>query len=106
MTHRHEMRVVREEILGPVGVITTFTDMDDAIAKANDTDYGHAAAVWTTNLTTAHRMAAGTQGTVWVDTWAEQSTGALPFGGYKPSGLGREGGPDADNQSKAVLVAL
>ncbi|WP_336029045.1 aldehyde dehydrogenase family protein [Geodermatophilus sp. FMUSA9-8] len=105
-----DMRVVREEIFGPVGVVATFTDIDDAIAKANDTDYGLAASVWTTNLTTAHRMAAGIQaGTVWINTWAEMSTGALPFGGYKQSGLGREGGLevlDAYTQSKAVLIAL
>jgi acyl-CoA reductase-like NAD-dependent aldehyde dehydrogenase len=105
-----QMRVVREEIFGPVGVITTFTDIDDAIAKANDTDYGLAASVWTTNLTTAHRMAAAIEaGTVWINTWAEMSTGALPFGGYKQSGIGREGGLevlDAYTQSKAVLIAL
>lgn len=105
-----DMRVVREEIFGPVGVIATFTDMDDAIAKANDTDYGLAASVWTTNLAAAHRMAAGIQaGTVWVNTWAEMSTGALPFGGYKQSGTGREGGLevlDAYTQSKTVLIAL
>jgi len=104
------MRVVREEIFGPVGVLTTFTDIGDAIAKANDTEYGLAASVWTTNLTTAHRMAAEIQaGTVWVNTWAEMSTGALPFGGYKQSGIGREGGLDvldAYTQSKTVLIAL
>lgn len=103
------MRVVREEIFGPVGVLATFTDIDDAIAQASDTEYGLAASVWTTNLTTAHRMAAGIQaGTVWVNTWAEMSTGALPFGGYKQSGIGREGGLevlDAYTQSKTVLIA-
>lgn len=107
---RPDMRVVREEIFGPVGVITTFTDIDDAIARANDTDYGLAASVWTTSLTTAHRMAAAIEaGTVWVNTWAEMSTGNLPFGGYKQSGLGREGGMeglDAYTQVKTVRIAL
>jgi len=105
-----DMRVVREEIFGPVGVLTTFTDIEDAIAKANDTDYGLAASVWTTNLTTAHHMANKIQaGTVWVNTWAEQGNPALPFGGYKQSGLGREGGLqvlDAYTQAKAVLMAI
>ncbi|MFJ8601544.1 aldehyde dehydrogenase family protein [Streptomyces shenzhenensis] len=107
---RPDMRVVREEIFGPVGVLTTFTGIDDAIAQANDTDYGLAASVWTTNLTTAHRMAAAVEaGTVWVNTWAEMSTGSLPFGGYKQSGLGREGGLeglDAYTQVKTVRIAL
>ena len=93
-----------------MGVITSFTDVDDAIAKANDTEYGLAASVFTSNLTTAHRMAAEIQaGTVWINTWAEMSTGALPFGGYKQSGVGSEGGLeviDAYTQTKAVLVAL
>jgi len=105
-----DMRIVREEIFGPVGVITTFSDVDDAVAKANDTDYGLAASVWTTNLSTAHRMAAGVQaGTVWINTWGEMSTGGLPFGGYKQSGIGREGGLevlDAYTESKAVIIAL
>lgn len=105
-----DMRVVREEIFGPVGVITTFCNIDDAIEQANDTEYGLAASVWTTNLHTAHRMAAEIQaGTVWVNTWAEMSTGPLPFGGYKQSGIGREGGLevlDAYTQSKTVLIAL
>ncbi|MBP2477748.1 acyl-CoA reductase-like NAD-dependent aldehyde dehydrogenase [Crossiella equi] len=104
------MRVVREEIFGPVGALMTFTDVDDAIAKANDTEYGLAASIWTTNLAAAHRTAAALQaGTVWVNTWGEMSIGNLPFGGYKQSGLGREGGLevlDAYTQSKSVVVAL
>lgn len=105
-----DMRVVREEIFGPVGVVTSFTDIDDAIAQANDTEYGLAASVWTTDLSTAHRMAAAVQaGTVWVNTWGEQGNMALPFGGYKQSGVGREGGLevlDSYSQSKSVLIAL
>ncbi|MFB8776519.1 aldehyde dehydrogenase family protein [Streptomyces broussonetiae] len=107
---RPGMRVVREEIFGPVGVLSTFTDLDDAIAQANDTDYGLAASVWTTNLTTAHRMAAAIEaGTVWVNSWGQMSTGNLPFGGYKQSGLGYEGGLeglDAYTQAKAVRITL
>lgn len=107
---RPDMSVVREEVFGPVGVIATFADVDDAIAKSNDTDYGLAASIWTTDLGTAHRMAADIQaGTVWVNTWGEQANMALPFGGYKQSGLGREGGLevlDAYTQTKSVLVAL
>ena len=105
-----DLRVVREQIFGPVGVLTTSTDMDEAIPQADDTEYGLAASVWTTNLTTAHLMAAGIQaGTVWIDTWAEQGNNALPFGGYEQSGIGREGGLevfDAHTQSKTVLIAL
>ena len=104
------MRIVREEVFGPVGVITTFSDVDDAIVKANDTEYGLAAAAWTSDLATAHRAASGIQaGTVWVNTWGEMSTGVLPFGGYKQSGIGREGGLEvleSYTQSKAVLIAL
>ncbi|CAL9338345.1 NAD_NADP-dependent betaine aldehyde dehydrogenase [Streptomyces sp. enrichment culture] len=107
---RPDMRVVREEIFGPIGVLTTFTDIDDAIAQANDTDYGLAASVWTTNLTTAHRMAAAIEaGTVWVNSWGEMSTGNLPFGGYKQSGLGYEGGLeglDAYTRAKTVRITL
>ncbi|SFI62286.1 aldehyde dehydrogenase family protein [Amycolatopsis sacchari] len=105
-----DMRVVREEIFGPVATISTFTDVDDAVAQANDTDYGLAASVWTTSLSTAHQVAARLEaGTVWINTWGEMSTGNLPFGGYKQSGIGREGGLevlDAYTQTKTVLVAL
>ncbi|MFJ1758361.1 aldehyde dehydrogenase family protein [Kitasatospora sp. NPDC088134] len=109
---RPDMRVVREEIFGPVGAITTFTDTDtdDAVARANDTDYGLAASVWTTDLATAHRTAAAIEaGTVWINTWAEMSTGSLPFGGYKQSGPDHERGPeglDAYTQAKTVRIAL
>ncbi len=105
-----DMRVVREEIFGPVGALTSFTDLDDAVAKANNTQYGLAASVWTKDLATAHRLAAAIDaGTVWVNTYAEMTTGSLPFGGFKQSGIGREGGLevlDAYTQSKAVLIAM
>jgi acyl-CoA reductase-like NAD-dependent aldehyde dehydrogenase len=105
-----DMRVVREEIFGPVGVLTGFTDLDDAIAQANRTEYGLAASVWTKDLATAHRLADGIDaGTVWVNTHHEMTTGAMPFAGFKQSGIGGEGGPealDAYTRHKAVLVAL
>src|SRR5690606_224515 len=105
-----DMRVVREEIFGPVGVLTGFTALDDAIAQANRTEYGLAASVWTKDLATAHRLADGIDaGTVWVNTHHEMTTGAMPFAGFKQSGIGGEGGPealDAYTRHKAVLVAL
>lgn len=105
-----DMRVVREEIFGPVGALMSFTDAADAIAKANQTEYGLAASVWTKDLNTAHRVADGIDaGTVWVNTHHEMTTGAMPFAGFKQSGIGGEGGPevlDAFTQHKAVVVAL
>ncbi|PSL06089.1 aldehyde dehydrogenase (acceptor) [Haloactinopolyspora alba] len=105
-----DMRVVREEIFGPVGALMSFTDTADAITKANQTEYGLAASVWTSDLTTAHRVADGVDaGTVWVNTHHEMTTGPMPFSGFKQSGVGGEGGPevmDAFTKHKAVLLAL
>ncbi len=86
----NSMRVGREEIFGPVAAIGRFSDYDDAIAKANDTPYGLAATVWTSNLTTAHRAAADIRaGGVWINT-SEFLFNESPFGGMKASGFGRE----------------
>jgi acyl-CoA reductase-like NAD-dependent aldehyde dehydrogenase len=85
-----EMTISREEIFGPVLATIDFADLDEAIAKANDTPYGLAAGVWTRDIKKAHYVARKLQaGTVWVNTYNVYDT-AAPFGGYKQSGFGRE----------------
>ncbi len=84
--------VVREEIFGPCCHIRPFDTEEEAIALANDTEYGLAAAVWTENLTRAHRVAAQMEvGLCWVNSWFLRDL-RTPFGGSKQSGIGREGG--------------
>jgi acyl-CoA reductase-like NAD-dependent aldehyde dehydrogenase len=84
------MRISREEIFGPVLAAIDFADLDEAIAKANDTQYGLAAGIWTRDIKKAHYVARKLQaGTVWVNTYNVYDT-AAPFGGYKQSGFGRE----------------
>jgi aldehyde dehydrogenase (NAD+) len=85
-----EMTIAREEIFGPVLAAIEFADVDEAIARANDSSYGLAAAVWTKDIKKAHYVARRLQaGTVWVNTYNIYDT-AAPFGGYKQSGFGRE----------------
>ena len=85
-----EMTIAREEIFGPVLAAIEFADVDEAIARANDSPYGLAAAVWTRDIKKAHYVARRLQaGTVWVNTYNVYDT-AVPFGGYKASGFGRE----------------
>jgi acyl-CoA reductase-like NAD-dependent aldehyde dehydrogenase len=104
-----EMRVSREEIFGPVLATIRFRDAEDAIAKGNATVYGLAAAVWTRDVSKAHRIARAIKaGTVWVNTYNLYDP-ALPFGGFKESGFGRDQGRDAlekYTQTKSVWVNL
>ncbi len=87
-----DARCNREEVFGPVCHIAPFDDEAEAVARANDTDYGLAAAVWTQNLARAHRVGAALQvGMCWVNTWYLRDL-RTPFGGWKASGIGREGG--------------
>src|SRR5260221_247933 len=85
-----EMTIAREEIFGPVLATIEFADVDEAIARANDSNYGLSAAVWTKDIKKAHYVARKLQaGTVWINTYNVYDT-AAPFGGYKQSGFGRE----------------
>lgn len=85
-----DMKVTKEEIFGPVVVVTTFKTEEEALELANDTSYGLAAAVFTENTRQANRVAAGLDaGTVWINEYGSVAT-SVPFGGFKQSGIGRE----------------
>ncbi|MCC7006557.1 MAG: betaine-aldehyde dehydrogenase [Ottowia sp.] len=87
-----DMKIVREEIFGPVMSMLTFDDEDEVIRRANDSPYGLAAGVVTENLSRAHRVIHQLQaGICWINTWGE-SPAEMPVGGYKQSGIGRENG--------------
>jgi acyl-CoA reductase-like NAD-dependent aldehyde dehydrogenase len=89
------MKIVREEIFGPVVCAMPFDDADEVLRRANETPYGLAAGLWTRDLQTAHRFAAKMQaGTIWINNWGNTDA-ASPFGGYKQSGHGREMGKEA-----------
>ena len=92
-----QARCVREEIFGPVCHIAPFDSEEEAIERANDTDYGLAAAIWTRDVGRAHRVAAQMEvGIVWVNEWFLRDL-RTPFGGMKLSGIGREGGEHSLN---------
>jgi aldehyde dehydrogenase (NAD+) len=104
-----EMTIAREEIFGPVLAAIDFADLDEAIATANNSQYGLAAGVWTRDIKKAHYVARKLRaGTVWVNTYNVYDT-AAPFGGYKQSGFGREMSAHAIEhytQVKSVWVDL
>jgi len=106
---RPDMKIVKEEIFGPVVVAEPFDSPEEILSIANDSEYGLAAAVWTRDIAKAHRTAEMLRaGTVWINCYNIFDS-ALPFGGYKQSGWGREMGHEVlDNytETKAICVAL
>ena len=104
-----DMKVVREEIFGPVVCAMPFSDEDKLVAEANQSEYGLAAAVWTSDIKKAHRIANKLRaGTVWINCY-NVFDAALPFGGYKQSGWGREMGHEVlemYTEVKTVCAAL
>ncbi|MDH3840595.1 MAG: aldehyde dehydrogenase family protein, partial [Chromatiales bacterium] len=104
-----DARVVREEIFGPCCHVRAFDDEDEVVALANDTEYGLAAAVWTENVSRAHRVAARLEaGVTWVNSWFLRDL-RTPFGGMKQSGIGREGGEyslEFYTETKNICVKL
>jgi phenylacetaldehyde dehydrogenase len=106
---RPDMRVVREEIFGPVVVAAPFQSLDDIALEANDTAYGLGAGIWTKDISKAHALAKKIRaGTIWINCY-NIFDAALPFGGYKQSGWGREMGHEAleaYTEVKAVCAQL
>jgi len=103
------MKVVQEEIFGPVVTAIPFEDPDELVSEANDSAYGLAAGIWTRDIQKANRLAADLRaGTVWINCY-NIFDAALPFGGYKQSGWGREMGHEVLEQYtevKAVCSAM
>ncbi|WP_114786303.1 betaine-aldehyde dehydrogenase [Vibrio tetraodonis] len=104
-----DMPHAKNEIFGPVMSVLKFSDEQEVIRRANDTDYGLAAGVFTQDLAKAHRVIHQLEaGICWVNTWGD-SPAQMPVGGYKHSGLGRENGPETlrhYTQTKSILVEL
>jgi len=103
----NDMRIAREEIFGPVLCVLRYSDTDEAVRIANDSDYGLTAGIWSSDYEEATEIAARLEaGTVWINNW-HMIDPALPFGGYKQSGVGRELGPNAlDEYTEAKHIHL
>ena len=103
------MDIATEEVFGPVLTVFAFDDSDDIVALANDSEYGLAASVWTKDIALAHKTAAKIKaGLLWINCHGIPDM-AVPFGGYKQSGWGRENGYEAllqYTEQKSVIVRL
>ena len=104
-----DIRIAKEEIFGPVLAATPFEDLDEIVPRANATNYGLGGGIFTTNINTAHRLAARIRtGNVWINSYSLMDP-TMPFGGFKESGWGRELGEeglDAYLETKSVYVKL
>jgi acyl-CoA reductase-like NAD-dependent aldehyde dehydrogenase len=106
---RDDLTIAREEIFGPVLVALPYESIEEVARRANDTNYGLAAGVWTRSLSSAHKLAGLLRaGDIWINTWSAGDP-AAPFGGFKASGVGREHGRlglEAYLENKTVWVNL
>jgi phenylacetaldehyde dehydrogenase len=104
-----QAKIVQEEVFGPVVVATPFDDIEEVVKLANNTSYGLAASIWSNDLKRVQRLIPRIEpGTVWVNCHGVLDN-ALPFGGYKQSGLGREMGRsliEHYTETKSVLMML